>query len=242
MVLIHGLFGSHDNLAALRRSLSDTYKLISIDLPDHGKSAHTSLFSFDKYAKSICEQLHQLGVDQAHFVAHSLGGKVAMHLALHYSSMVKSLIAVDIAPVRYEPRHQNVLAGLRAIDLSNTTDRNHANQQMSQHVSEPGVRQFLLKSLEQQDKTWRWRFNLDLLERDYLRLSAAIESDLPYTGPVLFIKGANSDYLTAQHQPHIKRLFPNSQAKIIHGTGHWLHAEKPVAFNRLVKNFLDTHS
>lgn len=238
VVLIHGLFGSHDNLAALRRSLQDSYKIISIDLPDHGKSAHTSQFSFEKYAQSICQTLDKIGVARAHFVAHSLGGKVAMYLALHHQQRVEKLIVVDIAPAQYQPRHQNVMKGLRAIDLNTTKDRKHADQQLAEHVAEAGVRQFLLKSLEQHQAGWKWRFNLDLLERDYLHLSAAIDSVKPFVRPVLFVKGANSDYLTAQHRKHINKLFPNSEAKIIHGTGHWLHAEKPAIFSRLVSTFL----
>lgn len=239
---MHGLFGSHDNLAALRRSLQESYKIVSIDLPDHGKSAHTSQFSFEKYAHSISQALNKIGVTRAHFVAHSLGGKVAMYIALHHQDLVANLIVVDIAPAQYQPRHQNVLKGLRAVDLNTTKDRNHADQQMANHVEEAGVRQFLLKSLEQHQTGWKWRFNLDLLERDYLHLSAAIDSVKPFTRPVLFIKGADSDYLTAQHRKHINKLFPNSEAKIIHGTGHWLHAEKPTIFNRLVSTFLNDNS
>jgi esterase len=242
VVLIHGLFGSHDNLAALRRSLQDSYKVISIDLPDHGKSAHTSQFSFEKYTKSIAQALSTIGVTRAHFVAHSLGGKVAMYLALHHQEMVDKLVVVDIAPAQYQPRHQNVLKGLRAIDLNTTKDRKHADQQLSEHVAEPGVRQFLLKSLEQHHAGWKWRFNLDILERDYFHLSAAIDSVSAFTRPVLFVKGANSDYLTAQHRKHINKLFPNSEAKIIHGTGHWLHAEKPAIFSRLVSAFLSDNT
>lgn len=239
---MHGLFGSHDNLATLRRSLQDSYKIISIDLPDHGRSAHTSKFSFEKYAQSICQTLDKLNITRAHFVAHSLGGKVAMYLALHHQQRVEKLVVVDIAPAQYQSRHQNVLKGLRAIDLKTTKDRKHADQQLAEHVSEAGVRQFLLKSLEQQQTGWKWRFNLNLLERDYVHLSAAIDSATPFTRPVLFIKGANSDYLTAKHRTHINKLFPNSEAKIIHGTGHWLHAEKPAIFSRLVSTFLSVNS
>jgi esterase len=60
----------------------------------------------------------------------------------------------------------------------------------------------------------------------------------PYQGPTLFIKGGNSDYIQTKHKDAIATLMPNSRAKIIQGAGHWLHAEKPVAFNKLVTDFL----
>ena len=161
-----------------------------------------------------------------------------MCMALSQPNRISKLVLADIAPVKYEARHQAVLSGLNNVDLNNTRDRNHANEQMAEFIVEPGVRQFLLKSLYQENGSWSWRFNLSLLERDYPFLSGAIESDNQFTKPVLFIKGGNSDYLLAEHQAPIAKLFPNSQAKIIQNTGHWLHSEKPNIFNRLARSFL----
>lgn len=237
-MLIHGLFGSLDNLAVIKRGMQDEFNILSVDLPDHGKSFKTKKFDFNSYANYLIDLLSNLHIQQTHIIGHSLGGKIAMRMALDQSELIQKLVIADIAPVRYPTRHQAVLSGLRAVDLQITQDRNHANQQMAQYVIEPGVRQFLLKSLFQTDSGWQWRFNLDLLERDYEILSDEIASDEKFHGPVLFIKGGNSDYLLSEHQPSIMKLFPNSKAKIIQNTGHWLHAEKPQIFNRLAKTFL----
>lgn len=237
-MLIHGLFGSLDNLAVIRRDLDKDFQVLSVDLPDHGLSSWSSDFSFADYAEQIVALLDHLGLEQVHLLGHSLGGKVAMYLALHHPSRVTSLLVADIAPVAYPARHEAVLAGLNAVDLQSTTSRNHANEQMAEHIVEPGVRQFLLKSLYQTNSGWNWRFNLTLLQRDYALLSGAIESDNQFTDPVLFVKGGQSDYLLSEHRPAIGKLFPNSQAKIIQGTGHWLHAEKPHIFNRVAREFL----
>lgn len=238
LMLIHGLFGSLDNLAVIRRELQNDFNVLSVDLPDHGKSIYTEQFGFDTYANYMFDLLDDLGIEKIQVLGHSLGGKVAMCMALTQPNRITKLVLADIAPVKYEPRHQSVLSGLNNVDLNNTLDRNHANEQMVEHIVEPGVRQFLLKSLYQEDGKWSWRFNLALLERDYPRLSGAIESEKPFTKPVLFIKGGNSDYLLAKHQSPIAKLFPNSQAKIIQNTGHWLHSEKPSIFNRLARSFL----
>jgi esterase len=238
VILLHGLFGSLDNLTMLRRELEKDFQVLSIDLPDHGRSEFSTSFSFEHYAQHIALLMDELAIAQAHVVGHSLGGKIAMCLALTHPQKVSKLVLADIAPVAYPPRHQAVFAGLNAVDLANLQDRAEAKAQLALHIEEEGVRQFLLKSLYQQDNNWHWRFNLAMLQRDYTLLCGAIESAHSFNKPVLFIKGGLSEYLLPQHKAHIDRLFPQAQAKIIQGTGHWLHAEKPVIFNRLVSDFL----
>lgn len=239
LVLIHGLFGNLDNLAVIRRELQQEYKVLSVDLLDHGLSPRSEKFSFLSNAEYLHRVFQHLHIEHAHVLGHSLGGKVAMTFALTYPQKVDKLILADIAPVAYSQRHQTVIDGLNSVDLSSLQGRSQADQMMSQHIVESGVRQFLLKSLVNEEQQWRWRFNLPLLQRDYANVSAAIDSQgNKFEGEVLFIKGGKSDYLLPEHQSAIAALFPNSQAKVIAGAGHWLHAEKPVIFNRLVSTFL----
>jgi len=240
LVLLHGLFGSLENLGVIARQLQEEYQVISIDLPDHGQSPHSAQFSFAGYAELVVNTLKQLGLESVSLLGHSLGGKIAMEIALNHPEMVNNLLVADIAPVSYKPRHQNVFAALKAVDLKNIATRQQADQAMSEFLSEAGVRQFLLKSLVKDEQgRFAWRFNLDMLIRDYDVLSAGIESNSQYRSRVLFIKGANSDYITREHQEHITRLFPNAEAKIIANTGHWLHAEKPFVFAGIVSSFLE---
>lgn len=239
ILLIHGLFGSLENLGMVRRGLESHFNVVSVDLPDHGSSCRTEQFSFETYAEKILAVMDELAIDKAHIMGHSLGGKVAMYIALHYPHRVNKLIIADIAPVAYPPRHTNVMQGLNAVSLETIEHRKQADQQMAAHVKELGVRQFLLKSLTNDEGQWQWRFNLPLLQRDYPLLSGAIDADSPFNQPTLFIKGGNSDYLLPEHKPHIARLFPNSKARIIAQTGHWLHAEKPDTFNKVVLDFVN---
>ena len=62
--------------------------------------------------------------------------------------------------------------------------------------------------------------------------------DTFYSGPTLFIKGELSDYIQPIHREAISGLFPNAEARIMQGVGHWPHAEKPKAFNTLITRFL----
>lgn len=133
-----------------------------------------------------------------------------------------------------------MIAGLNAVQLNNIKQRKEAADAMAQHIVEPGVIQFLLRSLyKNNDGQFAWRFNLNLIQRDYQRISIGIDDTLSFSGPTLFIKGGNSNYILAEHQDLIKSLFPEAQAKIIQGVGHWLHAEKPTIFAKLVRDFLN---
>ena len=238
LMLVHGLFGSLDNLSALRRQFTESFQVLSIDLPDHGKSAFTQAFSFAQYSNLISELVDSLEIKQLSIVGHSLGGKVAMQLALNQHELISHLIVLDIAPVEYTARHSNVFQGLNNVVLANITSRKEADTSISKYVEDSSTRQFLLKSLYNENDIWKWRFNIELLQKDYSKLSAAIISAQPYVGPVLFIKGELSDYLLSEHRDAVVELFPNSQSKMISGTGHWLHAEKPELCAKLIMAFL----
>ncbi|QHJ10212.1 Esterase YbfF [Paraglaciecola mesophila] len=224
----------------LRRQLNKEFNIISIDLPDHGKSQHSEQFSFATYAQSIIHLLSSLDITTIHLVGHSLGGKVAMQMALFQPDLISTLTVLDIAPVTYEPRHTNVFKALLSVNLAQIDDRKEADEQMSEFVSEASVRQFLLKSLYQDNETgdWHWRFNLALLDRDYALLSKGIVSEQKFSKPVLFLKGQNSDYLKASFTKQTIEFFPNSQVRVISGVGHWLHAEKPAECAKHIRTFL----
>lgn len=240
IMLIHGLFGNMDNLSALRRQFTEYFQVLSIDLPDHGKSAFTQTFSFEHYANLVCELVGNLDIKRLSLVGHSLGGKVAMQMSLTHPQLISHLIVLDIAPVAYTPRHTNVFQGLNNVVLGDLTSRKEAETALSKYIEESSTRQFLLKSLFNENDTWNWRFNLALLQKDYAKLSAAITCEQPYTGPVLFIKGELSDYLLSEHKPAVIQLFPNSQSKMIGNTGHWLHAEKPQLCVNIIDAFLSS--
>lgn len=239
VVLIHGLFGNSDNLSVIRRALESQYFVICIDLPDHGESPWSEKFDFESSAKQLLSTLQHLEITSASFVAHSLGAKVAMTLCHIHAQIIKHLIVLDMAPVAYEPRHHNVIKGLTSVDLSLIQSRKDAQIQLSNHIRDTGTEAFLLKSLYNEEGIWKWRFNLNLLVRDYHILSQwNLTNKLVFKGKVLFIKGQNSDYITSQHQSLIMQQFPNANAKIVNA-GHWLHAEKPKIVNTLITKYLN---
>lgn len=238
LVLIHGLFGSYENLGMIARQLSDEFKIINLDLRNHGKSPHAPSMSYQEMAQDVVETLQALGLREFALLGHSMGGKVAMQIALTYPERVTELILADISPVPTPPRHQSILNALASIPVDELTDRRQAEPFLHEAVPELAVRQFLLKNLIKDENKLRWRFNLNALIANYQAILAAPDAQGSFISPVLFIKGGNSDYILAEHQPIILGKFPNAKAKIIQGTGHWLHAEKPAAFAKIVRDFL----
>ncbi|MCS4307922.1 esterase [Rheinheimera pacifica] len=238
VVLIHGLFGSYENLGVIERSLSDQYQVINVDVRNHGRSDHSAEMNYQLMAEDLAQTLDSLNVKKSAILGHSMGGKLAMAYAVTYPERVSKLILADIAPVGYPPRHNSIFTGLNSVDLTEIENRADADKQLAQHVKESGVRQFLLKSLVKDDDKFEWRFNLNALYSNYTELIGKPIDSGVFSGPVLFIKGGDSDYILPEHKDAITKMFPAAQAKIIQGTGHWLHAEKPAAFTKLVKDFL----
>lgn len=239
LLLLHGLFGDGDNLAVVKRHFESKYNILSIDLPHHGRSSHQFSFSLNEWADAIATELMTRGIFELSVVGHSLGGKVAMMLARNARINIHHLVIVDIAPVSYSHRHQSVFAALKKVKLTTLKSRQEADYYLALELSDASTRQFLLKSLVKSTQGhFSWRFNLNGLVEAYSQLSYWTEASSPYTGSTVFIKGALSDYIVQEYQEAIKRQFPLAKAHVIANTGHWLHAEKPQSFLRVLDNIL----
>ncbi|UTW14164.1 alpha/beta fold hydrolase [Marinobacterium rhizophilum] len=238
LLILHGLFGSLDNWGSQAKALADDYRVISIDLRNHGRSPHDNEMSYAAMAQDLVELMDNLGIDSALVLGHSMGGKAAMQLALTAPERVSKLIVVDIAPVQYPDHHSDVFSGLQSIDLATVTSRSDAEKQLSLRVDDAMVRAFLLRNLYRTEAgQFDWRFNLQALHSGYPNISAP-PTGTPYTGPCLFIKGGDSEYIQASHRDAILELFPAAGYKVVEGTGHWPHAQKPALMTRLIRNFL----
>lgn len=239
LVVLHGLFGSLENLGGIVRQLEDCFHVYSLDLPDHGRSHHNNTISLATMAEAVVTWMSEMQLDNAHFLGHSLGGKVAMEIALRYPEKINQLVVADIAPVTYSHRHHDIFDALNAVKLSTLRSRADADKQMQPHISEPTTRSFLLKNLKKNDTHWFWRMNLTGLIASYDELITANTHDYPaFLGKTLFLKGELSSYILPEHQNTIQHLFPNANVNTIKGTQHWLHVEEPLVFAQSVRHFL----
>jgi esterase len=235
--VIHGLFGSLSNLANVANSLQTNYKITCVDLRNHGDSPHSDSMSYQEMSNDIFELADHLSIDNFSIIGHSMGGKVAMYCALQRPDRINKLVIVDIAPVKYGNHHQNVFDGLTTLIEKPIESRQTADKCLSVTIEDMGIRQFLLKSLFRKEGKFQLKFNLNGIMKNYTLISDWPNIDAIFNKPILFIKGADSDYILEKYSTSISRLFPKAQAKIISHTGHWVHADKPKMFNRLVMNF-----
>jgi pimeloyl-ACP methyl ester carboxylesterase len=258
VVFVHGLFGQGKNWTTIAKGLADDHRVTLLDLPNHGHSPWTDRVDYLDMVELVADELEHLG-EPVTLVGHSMGGKVAMQLALRRPELLRALVVVDIAPVEYplqggrtdDPDEEAspfaaFIAGMRAMDLDQVKTRADADAALKDAVPSRMVRSFLLQSLVREgtgtDGGWRWRLNLELLERDLGELRGFPDPPpgASFDGPVLWIAGANSTYVLPDDRPRMDALFPATRLVKIKGAGHWVHSEQPEIFLTTLRLFLDS--
>lgn len=240
LLILHGLFGSLSNWNWHARKWSEAFSVYALDLRNHGNSPHADSMSYPEMARDVLEFLDHHDIDTCHLLGHSMGGKVAMQLAMDHPGRIRTLVVADIAPVPYEGEHDRIFAGLAAIDPAAVKTRQEADAVLVEYEEDEQVRQFLLSNLQRRkggEGGFEWRINLPALEACYADLRAGLEEG-SYDGPVLFLRGDDSNYIQESYREAILSRFPRAELKTLKQAGHWLHAEKPETFNRLVTDFI----
>ncbi len=233
LLIAHGLYGSARNWGVIAKRLSDTRRVVAVDMRNHGDSPRADSQSYADMAGDLAEVVD----GRWDVLGHSMGGKAAMVLALTAPEKVRKLVVADIAPVAYDHTQIQFIEAMRAVDLAAVETRGEADRQLAADVAEDGIRAFLLQSLDV--KARRWRLNLDVLAAEMGGIVGFPEISGRFEGPALFLSGGESDYVRGEHRERIRTLFPNARFAKIPGAGHWLHAEKPREFEAAVRVFLD---
>ncbi|WP_373520124.1 alpha/beta fold hydrolase [Aquiflexum sp.] len=239
LIILHGLFGSADNLFSIAKELEKDFTLYLIDQRNHGDSPHSGDWNYEVMAEDIKELMDDERIGSANLMGHSMGGKTAMKFAFKYPDKVNKLIVADMAPRFYPVHHQEILEGLNAIPIDNLKSRKEADDILSEYIKTVGIRQFLLKSLGRNESGgFMWKINLPIITEKIDNVGEEIVSDKTFDKPTLFMGGENSDYITDKDKGDISEMFPNSHIIFIKNAGHWLHAEQPAAVVETVRAFL----
>lgn len=239
IIIIHGFLGSLDNWHTLATEFSKDYTVYTVDMRNHGKSPHTENHNIKLMVNDLAEFMEQQNIPSAHIIGHSMGGKVAMQFAFDQTDKVEKLMVADIAPRQYKRGHDSVIEALRAVDFTKVTKRKDAEDIMMHLVPDFGTRQFLLKNLTTSySGGYKWRVNLNVLDRDYEEIIKPIEYNGVFLKPALFLRGELSTYIKPSDELEIQEHFINAQIETISGAGHWLHAENPKEFYEKVIRFL----
>lgn len=244
VVFIHGLFGQGKNFTTIAKGLADVATSYLVDLPNHGQSPWTDEFDMADQAELVADQLASLPHPAA-LIAHSLGGKLAMLVALQRPELIERLMVVDMVPTETRATRDvaPLAAAMQGLDVRSLTSRRDADQQLADQIPDAGTRGFLLQSLVRDETNgWRWAFNLDLLSESLPAISGWPAAQGTYTGPTLFVGGETSPYRVREHRDEIKRYFPGATVTTIKGASHWVHADTPEVFTATARAFISDNS
>lgn len=239
LIILHGLFGAGGNWHTLsRRRFGRHFSTYVVDLRNHGESPHDDVFTYDVMADDVASMIGALNVGPAHVLGHSMGGKVAMFLAMRRPELVDRLVVADMSPAASPGGHEHIISALEGVDFDRVSSRGDAEAFLARTIQSGPIRQFLLKNLTRNaDGRYEWKMNLDVISRDYRNILVPVPVGT-FSGPTLFVRGSESGYIGPGDIDEIMDRFPNARIEDIRGAGHWVHAEQPESFATAVEKFL----
>lgn len=232
LLILHGYLGMSDNWKTLSgRFAEQGFQVHSLDLRNHGRSFHSDEFSHELMMQDILNYCKYHNLDKISLIGHSMGGKLAMFLAVTYPELIDKMIIADISVREYPPHHQDILEALNSVDFSVQKERKEVEDVIAQYVSDFGTRQFLMKNVYRETpEQLAFRMNLKSLTENYDNMGIAIPKESRFERPVLFLRGENSNYIRERDEQDIMEIFPKAEIKTVTNAGHWLHAENPNEF------------
>ncbi|PID89584.1 MAG: alpha/beta hydrolase [Bacteroidia bacterium] len=254
LIILHGLYGSSDNWIQIGKKLAEYFEVYLVDQRNHGKSPHHEQHNYNVLVEDLYDFIKQNNIGKAVLIGHSMGGKTVMNFATKYPHLIGKMVVVDISPRTYrnctkykhvETEHHKIIEALESIDLQKYTKRSDILQDLSGKLDSLELRQFLLKNVKRsQDKKFYWGINLQAIKANLCEIFSGIEISRFENNkgisafPALFVKGANSAYINEADKADIKTIFPFAKIQTLKDCGHWLHAEKPEEFIKLILDFV----
>ena len=242
LIILHGFLGMSDNWKSVgSRYAEHGWQVHLVDQRNHGKSFWSDEFSYELLAGDLQEYVRAHSLDSLVLLGHSMGGKTAMNFATSHPDQVDKLIIADISPRYYPPHHQYIIDALNQVPRAQIESRSQADAILSKHLSDMGIRQFLLKNLHWAEKDrLDFRFNLDVLQHQQEAVGEALGSEAIFEKPTLFIRGAQSDYILEEDLELINAHFPFARLETVDRAGHWLHSENPGVFISKTLEFINS--
>lgn len=247
VVLLHGFTGSKQSWACLRSALAQRRRVVSLDLPGHGATVTSGAAgcpTMAQCAELVAEVLAALGVERFSLVGYSMGGRLALFLALRQARRIHRLVLESASAGIAEPAER--------------ARRRAADEELAALVEKCGVEAFierweriaLFESLAELALETRAELRRQRLSCQAGGLAASLRGmgagAQPWLGeqlgrlamPALIIAGGRDSKFVAIGRELAARL-PKARLAIIAGAGHVAHLERPAMFNRTVIDFLD---
>jgi pimeloyl-ACP methyl ester carboxylesterase len=250
LVLVHGLGGSSANWAEIAPALARSRRVLALDLPGHGGSAPLPAApTLAPFAGAVAAVLAAEEAAPAPVVGHSLGGIVALRLALRHPDAVSGVVVASGAGISSATAHARralmivglVKPGRRVARVRRTIGRSELLKTLAfstwftsdaRALSSQSVEGFLVGHLHHSDIGSAWR----ALVRDDPRVELH-----GVRCPVLVVWGAGDRQLPLDDAfEYARRL--RAPLRVIPDCGHLLIGERPDACLDAIESFLDAHS
>jgi pimeloyl-ACP methyl ester carboxylesterase len=244
VVLIHGWNGSTFDLRYVIPELAQRYRVVAIDLLGYGYSARPADgdYSVAGQGELVDRMMDRLGIKRAVVLGHSMGGAIAMWLALHYPERVQRLILVDSATVKEMSRGRNWGLVLRPLlPLL-------APVLLRKRIVRRGLRSAVHDPARVTPETLEGHLRL-LRMKGHLRAQAKQLSDRrrdeafdagQVRQPTLILWGEHDRWIPLSTGEELARLIPNARLVAIRSAGHLPLEEQPALCNRELLQFLGT--
>ncbi len=240
LFFLHGFLGSGGNWKGIARRFREKYLTLCPDARNHGASPHSDEMNYALMAGDLIETSDHYGLDQIMLLGHSMGGKTVMETALSHPQRVKALIVVDIAPHGVPAKYSREIKTLEHLDVTHIKSRQDAMNTLKRAIPDRMVRGFFLKNLVKTgNESFKWRINMPGIIKNYTNIWEGIVPGRVYNGPVLFIRGSESDYVEEKKDlPLIRSLFPRAEIRTIDKAGHWVHIDQPEELIKTIDRFI----
>ena len=229
IVVLHG-WGAHiEAVAPILAALDGAPDLIALDLPGFGESEPPpEAWDVDAYMRFFVDFLEELGVERAHLVGHSHGGRVSIALAAAHPERVGRLLLIDSAGLRpkrgWRYRRRVAVAKLgRAVARFGGPPGRRLQDRMRRRVASRDY----LEASEAMRGTFRAVVAADLSDR------------MPRIGaPTLLVWGDRDDETPLWMAHRMEELIPDAGLVVLEGAGHYSYADAPGQFRAVARRFL----
>ncbi len=269
LMIIHGWLGMSNHWLNIGRFLADCgYHVIIPDLPNHGRSFHTDMFSYDSMAHFLHDFLQKHSSDKPILMGHSMGGKIAMKMLDMYPNEYEKCIIIDILPKDYPEltRKGGIADIILKTPLSQFEYRKDLADHLQKSVSDKGWLTLLLQNVETKSITTdtnrtemkgrkdftkgrftetkrrfnflQWRSNAIMLAENMPTIAGNVDLQ-PITTPTLLIRGSKSEFTKTEDLYSFSNVFGNSRILTMEDCSHWLFVDKPALFLKEVCTYLD---
>lgn len=227
ILFIHGAGGTSASWYFQKEYLKSSAEVILVDLPGHGKSAGNGCQTVEGYVESVRDTLLEAAPEGSHLAGHSMGGAIAMSLALAYPDLVKGLVLVGTgARLRTLPE---ILEGV--LKDKEKTVRNVVKFAFSKKAS-PRLVETGFNQMMQSEKEVIYG---DFYACDRFNAMGRLgEIDIP----TLVLCGADDLLTPPKYSQYLNKEILGSELVLVEDAGHMVMLEKPEETNRAIGSFL----